>query len=732
MRPRTAPRRVDTACPYALLLLCFLLLPRAAPAQTIRAVPGGYPTIQAAIDASEPGDTVLVDPGHHAGPIDFLGKEITVRSAEGPEATWIDARRTGSTVRFRTEEGRESVLEGFTVTGGSGTFVGQRSYGGGIFCDGASPTLIGNLVIGNTAEFGGGIACRVHANPLFEGNRIEGNQAVAHGGGLYCEELSFPVLRDVEIEENFTTMRGGGVFLSRSSPDVIGCRIASNRAGAGGGGLYIQEDSFPLISGCVVADNLSETAPGGGVSCVESAPVIAESVISGNRAIGNASDGGGVYVFRADPIIRDSVITGNESIWDGGGIFAWFESRPLIFDNLITGNRSLHSGGGVAVAWNSSPELRGNRIAGNVTEGSGGGLSLIGGADARLDGNDIVENTARAGSGIFCNGSSPTISSTVVAFNVALDGGGGGIFLTWDSRPYLANVTVARNSAAGRGAGVLVSRSHADLANVVLRGNASGEQAELEVVSGGTASMRYCVLPGGWPGPGNRDVDPLFVNAPAGDFRLRLDSPLVDSGDDSALPLGEKDKDGEDRFVDGDRDGTITIDVGAFELVPHVAARYGNVNAARGPLADVLAVNGRTGDSARTVTVRRGEPVHVAVSPPPAGPDPAPFAMYLWEGEPDHPSVLVEQPHALGTLVFASPLSGGGQLPVKIWNNLGWRRSLGFPDLPSAPAPSVLVSARAGVRFPARVTIQGFVADRGSAADGPLAITNAVILRIVE
>src|SRR5689334_18548761 len=47
-------------------------------------VPGPYPTIQAAIDASANGDTVLVAPGTYFENISFNGKLITVQSAQGP------------------------------------------------------------------------------------------------------------------------------------------------------------------------------------------------------------------------------------------------------------------------------------------------------------------------------------------------------------------------------------------------------------------------------------------------------------------------------------------------------------------------------------------------------------------------------------------------------------------------------------------------------------------------
>src|SRR2546428_8631302 len=56
-------------------------------AQTIKRVPPDFPSIQAAIDASANGDTVLVRPGTYGGITDFRGKGITAQAEDGPAWT---------------------------------------------------------------------------------------------------------------------------------------------------------------------------------------------------------------------------------------------------------------------------------------------------------------------------------------------------------------------------------------------------------------------------------------------------------------------------------------------------------------------------------------------------------------------------------------------------------------------------------------------------------------------
>ncbi len=95
-----------------------------------------FETVQAAINESSDGDTVLVWPGTYREDLDFCGKAITVRSAD--DAATL-AAIDGYTVMFRTG-GPGSVLANFIITGASDA---------GILCDSASPTLKNLTIVGN-------------------------------------------------------------------------------------------------------------------------------------------------------------------------------------------------------------------------------------------------------------------------------------------------------------------------------------------------------------------------------------------------------------------------------------------------------------------------------------------------------------------------------------------------------------------------------------------------------
>ena len=99
-----------------------LMLSGAAVADTIN-VPGDYPTIQCAINASSNGDLVVVASGSYNEKIDYMGKSITIQSEAGPELTSIDGKGlNGTLVRFDNGESEDSKLIGFTIKNGTAQF----------------------------------------------------------------------------------------------------------------------------------------------------------------------------------------------------------------------------------------------------------------------------------------------------------------------------------------------------------------------------------------------------------------------------------------------------------------------------------------------------------------------------------------------------------------------------------------------------------------------------------
>ena len=116
---------------YSIYVL--LLLTAACVANVLNVPSEQYPSIQQAINLALSGDTIIVAPGRYFENINFLGKAITVRSSDPNDpnivaATIIDGNRPAdvnfaSVVTFKNGETSNSVLEGFTITGGTGSWL---------------------------------------------------------------------------------------------------------------------------------------------------------------------------------------------------------------------------------------------------------------------------------------------------------------------------------------------------------------------------------------------------------------------------------------------------------------------------------------------------------------------------------------------------------------------------------------------------------------------------------
>jgi hypothetical protein len=203
--------------------------------QTIN-VPADYPTIQGAIDATLDGDRVLVAPGTYYENIDFKGKPITLQSADGPATTTISGGGIASVVRFVTSEGPASILQGFTIRDGA-TGNSPNDAGGGVFAGAASPTIIGNIITANTADWGGGIATRASAARIVN-NIIVANHST-NGGGLYVWDFtpdgSVPVVCNNTVLNNTASFLGGGIAVANAAPVIVNSIFRGN---VGGGQIH--------------------------------------------------------------------------------------------------------------------------------------------------------------------------------------------------------------------------------------------------------------------------------------------------------------------------------------------------------------------------------------------------------------------------------------------------------------------------------------------------------------
>ncbi len=175
--------------------------------------------------------------------------------------------------------------------------------------------------------------------------------------------------------------------------------------------------------------------------------------------------------------------------------------------------------------------------------------------------------------------------------------------------------------------------------------------------------------------------------------------------------------------------GVETLPAAFTYAPPHLAARYGNVNAGIGEREDVLLINAYQGDPIRReFTVAVGAPIRVTIAPA-SSRSTSLFAFFAWLGPPDAAS-RTQQPAGIGWAVFPTPINRGrAPQPVAVANN--WDPRLGGPTIPSSPAPSIIVQRAGGFSRTLTATFQAVLEDDGSRSPAHASLSNAIILQVV-
>ena len=196
------------------------------------------------------------------------------------------------------------------------------------------------------------------------------------------------------------------------------------------------EDSTSQFIGFTVINGLTQVTDGGGIYCYKSSPVLKNLRINNNSAV----HGGGIFCYNSNPYIRDVNIELNNANYDGGGICLWLDSQPYLNNVKILNNTANWFGGGIAS--DSCDFIFENGI---------------------IKGNSAINYE---GGGIFLEKSKPSIRNVKIMENATFasrpNSGGGGIYCSDNSKPFLSNVTLVHNSANHAGGGIYCEASSVD------------------------------------------------------------------------------------------------------------------------------------------------------------------------------------------------------------------------------------------------------------------------------
>jgi predicted outer membrane repeat protein len=126
-------------------------------------------------------------------------------------------------------------MNGFIITGGQADGASSYRSGGGLYVNNANPTIINCTFSGNTAGFGGAIAC-IKGSALFLNCTISGNKALVFGGGLYGDEAAIDLTNCLvtgNAAQQAQYIGSSAVYNLGSTMSITNCTVADNFAPKG-------------------------------------------------------------------------------------------------------------------------------------------------------------------------------------------------------------------------------------------------------------------------------------------------------------------------------------------------------------------------------------------------------------------------------------------------------------------------------------------------------------------
>lgn len=205
------------------------------------------------------------------------------------------------------------------------------------------------------------------------------------------------------------------------------------------------------------------------------------------------------------------------------------------------------------------------RNGGDSRFSQGGGIQVFGGqspTSANLINLILLSNEAVNGAAIAVERDAEVNIINSLIHNNSAANAAGAVLVGIDSKVTLESTTVA-NNLGGYLAGGIVSESRTLLSirNSIIWGNNLQQIATFQF--DGT-EVSFSDVQGGYQGSSNININPLFESVNDENYRLSVGSPAIDSGSNNTAPL--TDLDGKSRPIDGDKDGTPIVDMGAYEF----------------------------------------------------------------------------------------------------------------------------------------------------------------------
>ena len=267
--------------PFASILLAVAVLPLHGDTLVVAPQGGDFTSIQAAIDAANPGDQVWVRCGTYYENVTM--KDGVHLRGDNPRCAIVDADFDGDVITIPAVT-QPTTIEGLRIRHGDQNI---GSLGAGIVVGAGSPVITRNIIERNGVK-GSGLGVVVNGDWTGTG---------------------FPIITRNVIRDNHNCCWGGGLSVSGTGDTLITSNLIAGNSAYYGAGIYAYIGV--TVRGNTIVDN--EAWVGGGVASFGGSIAIVDNLIERNSAV---IYGGGVLTNDISVVSNNNVFGNTPENWN--------------------------------------------------------------------------------------------------------------------------------------------------------------------------------------------------------------------------------------------------------------------------------------------------------------------------------------------------------------------------------------------------------------------------------
>jgi lysozyme len=316
---------------------------------TTRIVPDDYPSIQAAVNAANPGDTVIVRAGTYIENVDVNKDHLTIKSESGAELTIVQAANSDDNVFDVTAD--YASITGFTVQNATENYNAGICLGNGVDHCNISENIVRNNKCGISL-------LHTYYNNLLR-NSIWNNEV-----GIHLCGSGYNNITKNELSNNLDGIVNAWMFGDPEWNRAIDNRIIGNNISHGRVGIYLRFAPRSYLRDNVITWHVWHFGIWGSQVSDFVQDIDTSNTLNGkpmyylvnerDKVIDATTNAGYVGVVSSTNItVKDVTI---DNIWQGGVLFVSTTQSKIENATLLS------QSGGIVLRWSSNITIRRNKI----------------------------------------------------------------------------------------------------------------------------------------------------------------------------------------------------------------------------------------------------------------------------------------------------------------------------------------------------------------------------------